>query len=83
MIAYRNDCVGCPQELGCIGSACPFGSSEVHVCDICSEQLDKYILVDGHEFCQNCAKDYAMAILQNEYDVFELLDLIEANYDVL
>lgn len=66
MIVVENECVGCPKEIGCIGSTCPYNSVTHYYCDecgceatlydtewgeICSECLmKKYSIVDGSEY---------------------------------
>jgi hypothetical protein len=58
MIRYENQCVGCPTEKGCLGSACPNRSVEVYYCDKCNEEIYEDVYeVDGKEFCEECLKD--------------------------
>ena len=35
MIKYEDNCVGCPPEMGCLGSACSNRNVPVFVCDDC------------------------------------------------
>ena len=57
MIKIENNCVGCPPEMGCLGSNCPYMDVEVHYCDKCEEELDEIYNVDGEELCEDCLKE--------------------------
>lgn len=57
MIRIENHCVGCPPEIGCFGSACPYKNVEVHYCDRCDEELHEIYEVDGEELCEHCLKE--------------------------
>ena len=52
----ENHCVGCPAEMGCLGSSCPHQNVEVHYCDKCGDELDAIYDVDGNELCESCLK---------------------------
>ena len=55
---YENECVGCPPEMGCLGSSCPNINVEHIVCDICGEETKLYHY-DGQEICAECIlQDY-------------------------
>lgn len=60
MIRIENQCVGCPPEMGCLGSTCPYQNVEVHYCDHCDVELyedeDIYV-VDDAELCEHCLKE--------------------------
>ena len=58
MIKHENHCVGCPPEMGCLGSACPYNDVEVHYCDKCKEELyeEEIYEVDDEELCESCLK---------------------------
>ena len=57
MVKIEDHCVGCPPEIGCLGSACPYRNVEVHYCDYCGDELDDEIyIVDGEEVCEDCLK---------------------------
>lgn len=56
MINYEDECVGCPIEIGCLGSSCPKKNVPHYFCDECGDEfypseLYKY---DGEELCKNC-----------------------------
>lgn len=57
MVKIENHCVGCPPEIGCLGSTCPYMNVEVHYCDKCEEELHEIYDVDGEELCESCLKD--------------------------
>lgn len=48
-----NECVGCPKEIGCLGSACPNRKVTRFYCDECGEETQLYYY-DGQELCINC-----------------------------
>lgn len=54
MVKYENECVGCPTELGCLGSACP-NRRVLHLyCDECGEEVDKLYEYDSQQLCIDC-----------------------------
>ena len=68
MIKYENECVGCPPERGCLGSACPNRNVPHYYCDRCGEEVDSYFDIDGEMVCDDCAHD----ILIEMYDYHTL-----------
>lgn len=56
MIRYENECVGCPPEMGCLGSSCPNRNVPRYYCDECGEEMYKYEIydVEGEELCLDC-----------------------------
>ena len=63
MITYEDECVGCPTELGCMGSACPYRNVPYLYCDKCEEEVEKLYKYDGQEICEEC--------LLKEFEVIE------------
>ena len=59
MERIENQCVGCPKEMGCLGSACPNRNVRVIYCDSCGEEIgmDDVYEVDGQDLCEDCLKD--------------------------
>ena len=59
MIKSENHCVGCPKEMGCMGSACPNRNVEVAYCDVCGCEvdIDELYEVNGTDFCEDCLKE--------------------------
>jgi len=58
MKKIENQCVGCPPERGCMGSACPHRDVEVIYCDCCGCEIgDELYEVDGEDLCEDCLKD--------------------------
>ena len=49
MIKYENDCVGCPPEIGCLGSSCPNRNVPHTYCDRCSDEAQLYAHNDNTE----------------------------------
>lgn len=68
MIRYENECVGCPPERGCLGSACSNRNVPRYYCDRCGEEVDAYFDIDGEMICDDCAHD----ILIEMYDYHTL-----------
>ena len=57
-----DECVGCPPEIGCFGSSCPYKNVVRFYCDRCGEE-NKLYHYDGEELCEDC--------LLKEFDVVE------------
>ena len=51
-----NECVGCPPEMGCLGSACPHRNIPVFSCDQCGDDGDIYEY-EGQHYCPSCLLD--------------------------
>lgn len=77
MVKVENDCVGCPPEIGCMGSACPYRSAKVTVCDNCGKMAEYN--VDGEDFCVECLEEYLKDSF-NEYSLYEKLDILKIDY---
>ena len=54
MVKYENECVGCPTELGCLGSACPNRNVPHLYCDECKDEVETLYHYDGKELCLEC-----------------------------
>ena len=55
MKCIENECVGCPPEMGCLGSSCPNRNVTRFYCDHCGEEEELYYY-DGEELCIDCIK---------------------------
>ena len=53
MKVIRSECVGCPPEMGCLGSACPYRNVTRYYCDECEEETTLYDS-DFGELCIDC-----------------------------
>jgi hypothetical protein len=53
MIVLENECVGCPPEMGCIGSSCKYKNVPHYYCDKCKDETDIYHF-DDRELCIYC-----------------------------
>lgn len=53
MMIVENECVGCPPEMGCLGSACPYLNVKRFYCDKCGKEETLYKF-DGQELCIDC-----------------------------
>ena len=56
MIEYENECVGCPPEMGCMGSSCPNRNVPHYYCDECGDETSLYYY-DDKELCIDCIKE--------------------------
>lgn len=52
----ENECVGCPPNMGCLGSACPNREVEHCECDECHEEIDPddAVVECGSDYCPEC-----------------------------
>jgi hypothetical protein len=53
MKTIKDECVGCPPEIGCLGSSCPYKNVVHYYCDDCGEETQLYYY-DGKELCIDC-----------------------------
>lgn len=53
MREVENECVGCPTEMGCLGSSCPKRNVTHFYCDECKDETDLYYY-DDEELCLDC-----------------------------
>lgn len=54
MIRYEDECVGCPAEIGCFGSACPNLNVPHLECDDCGQEVDDLYEYDDEQICEEC-----------------------------
>lgn len=73
MRKYENQCVGCPREMGCLGSACPYVNVPVDYCDDCGSEGAEY-RIDGEDYCEDCATKYMKSV----FDDLTLSEMAEA-----
>ena len=66
MITIENECVGCPKELGCLGSSCPNREVTRHYCDECGEETKLYEF-EGKELCIDCIEKYLIVVDGTDY----------------
>ena len=66
----ENECVGCPTEMGCLGSSCPNRNVLYISCDECGEDLfeDEVYEFDGNDYCEKCAKKLYPDEFESEED---------------
>ena len=57
MIYRENECVGCPPEMGCLGSACRYRNVLQLVCDHCHAEVDKLYWIGDEQWCAECVLD--------------------------
>ena len=53
-IRCEDECVGCPTEMGCMGSACPNRNVPHLYCDRCKEEADTLYEYEGEQVCIDC-----------------------------
>lgn len=53
-IRYENECVGCPPDMGCLGSACPNRRVPHLYCDKCKNEVDDLYDYDDKQICLDC-----------------------------
>lgn len=53
MIEFENECVGCPPEMGCLGSTCKYINVPHYYCDECGDESKLYEY-ENKELCENC-----------------------------
>lgn len=57
MLRFENDCVGCPEEWGCIGDTCRYRHVPTLYCDKCGEESETLYEFDGKDICIDCLED--------------------------
>lgn len=72
MIKFENECVGCPKEMGCLGSGCPYTHVPYLFCDKCGQDSDKLYNTEEGQFCVDCVdgdiEDYEEITCDNALD---------------
>lgn len=56
MVQYENECVGCPKEMGCLGSTCPNINVPHCYCDGCGDEVETLYHFGGQELCIECVE---------------------------
>ena len=58
MIEYKDECVGCPDGMGCLGDACLYSKMPLTYCDECGQEDALYTFPNTDEqLCQNCMEE--------------------------
>lgn len=68
MIRFEDQCVGCPTEMGCLGSVCPYMNVPVLICDECHEYVDDLYWYDGEQICEECLLKKFEKVDLDEYE---------------
>ena len=66
MKEITNECVGCPPEMGCMGSACPNRNVERFYCDKCGQETTLYHY-EGKELCIECIAEELEVVEGSNY----------------
>ena len=53
MRRLEDECVGCPEGMGCLGSSCPYKNVPHFYCDRCGDETKLYHFED-EELCADC-----------------------------
>lgn len=55
-VYFEDECVGCPSNMGCLGSSCPNMHVPHFECDECGEEFEAEELYDyeGVMLCKDC-----------------------------
>lgn len=53
-IRYENECVGCPPDMGCLGSAFPNRRVPHLYCDKCKNEVENLRNYNGDQWCEEC-----------------------------
>lgn len=80
MIKYEDECVGCPPEMGCLGSACPYKNVERHYCGCCGREAT--CILDGDELCSDHLSE-RLDEAWNELDDEEKAAMLEMEFEKL
>ena len=56
MIRTENECVGCPKEMGCLGSGCPYTHVPHLFCDKCGQEAASLFDTDDGQLCYDCVE---------------------------
>lgn len=78
MRVIEDNCVGCPEELGCLGEACPYRHMHIDYCDICGDDLAE-CKIDNQDMCEECAKEYLLDVFNN-LTIDEKADVLEVEF---
>ena len=78
MIEYKDECVGCPDGMGCLGDACPYSKMPLTYCDECGQEDMLYTFPDTDEqLCRNCMEE-ALNKAWSEMSFAEKRDVFDA-----
>lgn len=53
-VKWMNECVGCDNSLGCMGSFCPNRRVPHLYCDKCHKEVDTLRNYNGDQWCEEC-----------------------------
>lgn len=64
----EDECVGCPPNMGCLGSSCPNKNVKRYYCDKCGGDFDpeELLVVDGEDICVDCILKEYRTVAQEE-----------------
>lgn len=66
MRVIENECVGCPPDMGCLGSSCPYRNVERYYCDKCGAENVLYHW-DDSELCAECVLKQLVIVEGSNY----------------
>lgn len=72
MIKYENECVGCPDWMGCVGSSCSYANVPHFICDNCGQEAGSLFDTDDGQLCYDCVDgdtgEYTVITEDNAYE---------------
>lgn len=70
MIMFEDECVGCPPEMGCLGSGCPNRNIPHFYCDECKDEVGQGNLYkfEGSQLCLGCIAERLHVVTEDDYD---------------
>lgn len=54
MIEYENECVWCPEDMGCLGTSCKYVNVPHLYCDECGDEDDVLYEYQNMCLCTQC-----------------------------
>ena len=59
MLKTRNECCGCPKDMGCLGDSCKNMNVKYGTCDDCGDETNElWYGNDGMMYCKYCITGY-------------------------
>lgn len=75
MITFENECVGCPPNMGCLGSACKNRNVPHYYCDVCGDELEPEELYVYSEYdkllCKSCLTEQFKTVAEELPQILE------------
>ena len=69
MIKFENECVGCPKEMGCLGSGCPYTHVPHLYCDKCDAEVETLYNTEEGQLCEDCTANCVEGDIEDYDDI--------------